>query len=168
MAYYKPNSLTKAVSCWYNPRTEAIANEKKNSDFIYFASQHELSVYRHLSMLIKFSGKSITIEHQKVVTIKPPSRQMGLLSWKIDFVLRDTMTNKVEAYVEAKGGWIRSNSLFESEFYQKLHMWDSFYPDTFELLYVVGDQGLCRVTNAPIKIYSLVELTQSLMEVWKV
>jgi hypothetical protein len=87
-----------------------------------------------------------------------------MLHWKVDFALQDLEANEIIAYIEAKGGWILSNTIYTSEFYQKLHLWDASYPDTFKLLYVVGDKSLCRTANSPVKIWSITELVKTLLE----
>lgn len=164
MSYYKRNSMTSSVACWYNPETNMLSNKGGCPGFIYFASQHELAVYRRLMSIANYSSRNIEVVTQHVVTIKPPSQQMGMLHWKVDFALQDNETNDIVAYVEAKGGWILSNTLYANEFYQKLHLWDASYPDTFKLLYIVGDKNLCQTTNSPVKIWSINELSKTLLE----
>jgi hypothetical protein len=163
MGYFKQNSFAKSVSCWYNPKTDILSNYKVDKDYIYFSSQHEFSVYQQIRGLIKYMGKPYRLYNQEVIVIKPPSNQLGLLSWKIDFVVK-TQLGDVVAYIEAKGGWICQNPLFQSEFWQKLHMMDAFYPGDFKKLYVVGDDTLCKFQSSPVKIFSIHEFARQFRE----
>jgi hypothetical protein len=74
MSYYKKNSMTSSVACWYNPDTNMLSNKGGLPGFIYFASQHELAVYRQLLSVTKFSSRNIDVLVHHVVTIKPPSQ----------------------------------------------------------------------------------------------
>ena len=165
MSYYKPNTTTQSVHIWYDPVRNITANKPMGTGWLHFASQFEFGVYQQLSNFLKIEKQGLELITQRVLCIKPPSRSLGQLNWKVDFMIRDTASLEEFAYIEAKGGWLLKNTLYENEFFQKLHMWDSFYPGEFSKFYLVGDKSLQRQSNFPIKVWDANELIKELREV---
>lgn len=165
MSYYKDNKLTMSKSLWYNPETGETSNRKESTGWKYFASQFEFLVFQKLTAFCRYRRTPLEVATQQVVCIKPPSRQLGQLQWKIDAVIRNASSLEELAYIEAKGGWLRQNTLYMSEFCQKLHLWDGYFPDQFSKFYLVGDQSLQKESSMPVKVWDINLLLKELNEI---